>query len=364
MRPALLGLNTEELRNLVQQKGERAFRGNQIAEWLYRHGVHTFKQMTDLPGTFRTTLAATYRIGRGNVIARRQSHDGTVKLLLSLDDGALIETVGLPYADRTSCCISTQVGCPVSCVFCATGLSGFSRNLTAGEIIDQVLAMQEEMRQRACGEGRDRIDHVTFMGMGEPLLNYEATVRAVQLLNGEMGIAMRNLTISTAGLVPGIRRLANERLQLTLAISLHAPTDELRHRLVPGMRKWSVADIVAACQYYVEQTSRRVTFEYCLLDGVNDRPEDATQLATLLRGLNSHVNLIPFNTVQWLGFRKPPRERIKTFRAILESAGIRATQRVQRGSRIDAACGQLRRVVNQSPGLKTATTITGMPPGQ
>jgi 23S rRNA (adenine2503-C2)-methyltransferase len=243
--------------------------------------------------------------------------------------------VGLSYADRFSCCLSTQVGCPVGCVFCATGLGGFSRNLTAGEIVDQVLAVQEAGRTR-------RVDHVVFMGMGEPLLNYEATVKAMRLLNSELGIAMRHLTVSTVGYVPGIHRLAQEKLQVTLAVSLHAPTDDLRRQLIPGMTRWSLAEIIDACREYLQQTGRRVTFEYCLLDGVNDGTKEAQELARLLQGMNCHVNLIPYNPVSGLASYKRPKKSIRAFRGILEGAGIRVTQRVQRGPDINAACGQLR----------------------
>ncbi|MCJ7516313.1 MAG: 23S rRNA (adenine(2503)-C(2))-methyltransferase RlmN [Dehalococcoidia bacterium] len=385
----LLGLDTDELCALVQEAGGPAYRGKQIAEWVYQRGVRTFEQMTNLPDSLRAHLSKEYEVGRSETVAVQRSRDGTIKLLLELADGSfdklrmsggnglrmsgeeklktkdqklkfhphlnplpsrerrlllkieaegqkfksMVETVGLPYADRFSCCLSTQVGCPVGCVFCATGLGGYSRNLTAGEIVDQVLAVQEA--------AQTRVDHVVFMGMGEPLLNYEATVKAVRLLNSELGIAMRHLTVSTVGFVPGIRRLAQEKLQVTLAVSLHAPTDDLRRQLIPGM-KWSLAEIIDACREYLQQTGRRVTFEYCLLDGVNDGAKEAQELARLLRGMNCHVNLIPYNPVPGLSLYKRPRKSIRAFREILEGAGIRVTQRVQRGPDIDAACGQLK----------------------
>jgi 23S rRNA (adenine2503-C2)-methyltransferase len=344
MLTTLLGLNTDELRALVQEEGEPAYRGNQLAEWLYRHGVRTFEEMTNLPDILCVRLGKKYEVGRCRVVIGQRSKDGTVKLLLVMHDGARVETVGLPYSDRLSCCLSTQVGCPIGCLFCATGLSGYSRNLTAGEIVGQVLAVQEAVRSqplridnRSC-----RIDHVTFMGMGEPLLNYVATMKVMRLLNRELNIAMRHLTISTVGVVPGIRRLAQEKLQSTLAVSLHAPTDDLRQQLIPGMTKWSVAEIIDACHEYVQQTKRRVTFEYCLLDGVNDGMAEAHEVTRVLHGLNCHVNLISCNPVLGLSFRAPSRKRIRAFREILDSAGIQVTQRVQRGSDIDAACGQLR----------------------
>jgi len=357
----LLGLSTDELCSLVQEHGAPAYRGKQIAEWVYQRGARTFEEMTNIPEKLRSDLSKEYAVGRAETVAVQRSRDGTLKLLLELAAanklkvknqtpkvqvksqklgttegfGDMVETVGLPYADRFSCCLSTQVGCPVGCVFCATGLGGFSRNLTAGEIVDQVLAVQEA--------ARTRVDHVVFMGMGEPLLNYEATVKAMRLLNSELGIAMRHLTVSTVGFVPGIRRLAEEKMQVTLAVSLHAPTDDLRRQLIPGM-KWCLADIIDACREYLQQTGRRVTFEYCLLDGVNDGTAQAQELARLLRGMNCHVNLIPYNPVPGLSSYKRPRKSIRAFREVLEGAGIQVTQRVQRGPDIDAACGQLKQV--------------------
>jgi 23S rRNA (adenine2503-C2)-methyltransferase len=345
MLNSLLGLNTAELRSLMKDEGQPVYRGGQVAEWLYRAGTHTLEEMTNLPESLRAQLGQHWTVGRSRPVVSQRSNDGTVKLLLESADGSRIETVGLPYPDRLSCCVSTQVGCPVGCVFCATGLSGYARDLSAGEIVDQVLTMQEAMRGGATAAAKDgcRVDHVIFMGMGEPLLNYDATVRAVRLLNEELGIAMRHLSISTAGHVPGIRRLAQENLQLTLAVSLHAPTDELRRRLVPGMTRWSVADILESCREYIRVTNRRVTFEYCLLGGVNDDAVEAQELAKVLHGMNCHVNLIAFNPVKGLPFRAPSRDRIQAFRAVLEENSIQVTQRLERGSDIDAACGQLRR---------------------
>jgi 23S rRNA (adenine2503-C2)-methyltransferase len=340
----LIGLNTNELRTLVEKEGESKYRGKQLAEWIYQRGARTFEDMIDLPLVLRARLDRKYEIHRSQIITVHHSRDGTIKLLLAMHDGLQVETVGLPYLDRFSCCLSTQVGCPIGCIFCATGLSGYIRNLTAGEVTDQVLTMQEAVRNqpskidsRSC-----RIDHVTFMGMGEPLLNYEASVKAMQLLNSELGISMRRLTVSTVGFVPGIRKLMGEKLQITLAVSLHAPTDDLRRQLIPKMIKWSVAEIIDACREYIRQTGRRVTFEYCLFDRVNDGIAEARELAKVLRGLNCHVNLIPYNPVCGLAFRAPSPKRIRAFREILDDAGIQITQRIQRGSDIDAACGQLR----------------------
>ena len=353
MLTSLLGLTTDELRALVQEEGEPAYRGNQLAEWLYRNGVRTIEEMANLPDRLRARLEQKYLVGRGEIVACQHSKDGTLKLLLAMQDGARVETVGLPYPDRLSCCVSTQVGCPMGCVFCATGLSGYARDLAAGEILAQVLTVQEAMRSQPppTDDRGGRIDHVTFMGMGEPLLNYAATVKAIRLLNSEVGIAMRQLTISTVGLVPGIRRLAREELQCTLAVSLHAPTDDLRRQLIPGMTRWSVSEIIDACREYVERTGRRVTFEYCLLHGVNDGLGEAHELSQILHGLNCHVNLISHNPVSEISFRTPSREHVRAFREILETAEIQVTQRVQRGSDIDAACGQLRQRATRPGGL-------------
>jgi len=344
-------LNRDELCMVLKELGESAYRGRQLAEWIYRRGAHGFDEMSNLPESLREKLSTNYQIGRSDIIAVQRSKDGTIKLLLSLkpktkiqkpktqnknnklDTTECVESVGIPEKGRFSCCLSTQGGCPVGCVFCATGMGGFSRNLSAGEIVDQVLAVQEVANRR--------VNHVVFMGMGEPLLNYEATVKAIRLLNEEMGIAMRHLTVSTVGYVPGIQRLAKEKLQATLAVSLHAGTDEVRRKLVPGM-KFRLREIISACKEYLKETGRRVTFEYCLLEGVNDSLAQARALAKLLKGMNCHVNLIPFNPVSGLGFSKEPQKAIRDFREVLENVGIQVTQRVQRGADISAACGQLR----------------------
>jgi len=341
----LIGLNTAEIREIVQEEGEPAYRGSQIAEWIYRHGTRTFDDMRNLPAGLRTKLAEKYEVGRVKTVTARYSKDGTFKLLLEMEDGARIETVGLPYADRFSCCLSTQAGCPIGCAFCASGQGGFIRNLTAGEIVGQVLSVQEAVQT---GEVPDispeqRVDHVTIMGTGEPLMNYDATVKAVHLMNEEMGIGIRHITVSTSGYVPGILKLAGEEMQVTLAVSLHAPTDELRKKLTPGMAAWSLAEIIDASREYVNRTGRRVTFEYCMMEGVNDGEAQARELAGLLAGLNCHVNLIRYNPVPGLPFLPSSRDRVRAFRAMLEEAGIQITQRMQRGADIDAACGQLRR---------------------
>jgi 23S rRNA (adenine2503-C2)-methyltransferase len=335
---SLVGRTTEELQTLAQELGEPAYRGRQLAQWLYRRGARRFDEMTDLPGAFRERLAAVATIGRSDLVTAQTSRDGTTKLLLEEPDGRRIETVLLPYEARTSVCISSQVGCPVGCVFCATATMGFARNVTAGEMVDQVLTAQEAA-QRA---GRPRITHVVVMGMGEPLLNMDALLKAIRLLNQEVGIAMRQITVSTAGFVPGIRRLAEEGLQITLALSLHAPNDELRARLIPLAKKYPLSETMAAVREYTERTGRRVTLEYLLLAGVNDTEPLAMELAHLVRGMITHVNLIPWNPADsFSAFEAPSPARVKAFRRVLERHSLTVTQRVERGQDIMAACGQL-----------------------
>jgi 23S rRNA (adenine2503-C2)-methyltransferase len=252
-----------------------------------------------------------------------------------MEDGQRIESVLLPYEDRVSVCVSTQVGCPMACAFCATGISGLVRDLTAGEIVDEVLTLQHDSSRR--------ISNVVYMGMGEPLLNYDNVVRSLHLLNDEVGIGMRHITISTVGVTPRIRKLADEKLQVTLAISLHAPNDELRRSIMPAAARYPLHELMQACREYTDRTHRRITFEYLLIHEVNDLPVHARQLAALLKGLLGNVNLIPYNAVEGLAFRRPPKARVQAFREILEEEGIAVTQRLERGHSISAACGQLRR---------------------
>lgn len=348
----LSGFDTAELEALLSSEDEPAYRGRQIAEWIYRRRVKTIEDMSNIPAALRLKLASKYEISRPQLETVRKGRDGTTKLLLELQDGSRIETVALPYTDRFSVCLSTQVGCPVGCLFCASGRDGFIRNLQPGEITGQVLAVQDmiDSGDIRTTEYNRRVDHIVFMGMGEPLLNYDSTLKAVRLLNNEIGIGIRNITISTVGIVPGIFRLAKEDLQVTLAISLHAPTDKLRRKLVPGISRWSIVEITDACREYIRLTGRRVTFEYCMLDGINDRQEEAHELAAVLAGINCHVNLIRFNSVPEPTYLPSPGKNVHDFRIILEKSGIQVTQRLQRGAGISAACGQLRhnmKAVNQ-----------------
>jgi len=339
----LLGLGSDELRRLAADFSEKEFRGKQVADWIYRHGCRRVRDMANLPSAFKMKLDESWDVGRSKIEKVGKGRDGTFKLLLQPYYGELVETVGMPYEERFSCCVSTQVGCPVGCAFCATGTGGFKRNLAAGEIIDQVLTVGEIAIQEKMLAPEGRVSHVVFMGMGEPLLNYEATLAAVRLINVELNVGMRNITVSTIGYVPGIYRLAKENLQLTLAVSLHSADDALRRKLVPGMTRYKLQDIIDACRHYFRETGRRVTLEYCLLKGVNDSQTEAASLALLLKGLNCHVNLIPFNEIRQSNFRRPEPAGVMSFRQVLEDAGITVTQREQKGSGIQAACGQLRR---------------------
>jgi 23S rRNA (adenine2503-C2)-methyltransferase len=301
--------------------------------------------MTNLPAGFRASIAERAAIGLPQVVARSEASDRTVKLLLDYA-GARVETVLLPYDDRVSVCVSSQVGCAAGCVFCATGMLGLTRNLTAGEIVGQVISASAALREAPWNHGNfgppQSINHVVFMGMGEPLWNLGNVVKAIHILNEEMGIGMRGITVSTVGIPDEIRRLAEHKLQITLAVSLHAGTEETRRSLVPVGRKYPLNDVITAARDYFDTTGRRVTYEYVLLGGVNDTPFEARALATRIRGTQSHVNLIPWNPAgSREAFHEPREADVWAFRRILEDAGIAVTQRTERGQGIAAACGQL-----------------------
>jgi len=334
----LRGLLLPELEALAVQLGEPRYRGRQIARWVYGHGVEAIEAMTDLPQAFRARVAGAGRITAPQLRRTREAPDGSAtKYLVALADGQTVECVLMRFDDgRRSACLSSQVGCAMGCAFCATGLSGFSRNLAAGEILGQALLIR--------AQAGVRLSNVVFMGMGEPLANLNAVLRAARILAASygLGIGMRRITVSTVGLVPQIYRLARERLQLTLAVSLHAPTDALRDRLVPVNQRYPLAELLPACHAYARETRRRLTIEYVLLDGVNDGPPEARALGQLLRGLHCHVNLIPVNPVAGIPFRRPEIPRVHAFAGIVRRAGLPVTVRIERGTEIQAACGQLR----------------------
>ncbi|MGH7410597.1 MAG: 23S rRNA (adenine(2503)-C(2))-methyltransferase RlmN [Candidatus Methylomirabilis sp.] len=333
----LKGMSLEEMERFVAEDGEPTYRGRQLFQWIYGRGACTFQEMTDLPVALRDTLAEQASIGSLASLSRQVSRDGTRKYLLGCADGRQIETVLIPDKGRLTACLSIQVGCALACAFCLTGTMGFVRHLQAGEIVDQVLALGRDL---APGE---RIGNLVLMGMGEPLHNYDATVKALAILLHPLGLAFppRRVTLSTVGLVPEIERLGASGLCVNLAVSLHAATDELRDRLVPINRRYPLNALMAALRAYPLPPRRRLTFEYTLMDGVNDRPEDARELARLLRGLRFKINLLPLNEAPAIPFRRPSRERVEAFQQSLKSAGILATIRESRGWDISAACGML-----------------------
>lgn len=335
----LFELTLEGLVETITGWGEPPFRAAQILEWAYRHGASAYEEMSNLPKRLRGQLAAEGPIYSSTILRRQEAKDGTIKLLLRWADGAASECVLIPDDNRRTACVSTQVGCPVGCVFCASGLDGLERQLSRGEIVEQV------MRLRQLSAAPPRLSNVVFMGLGEPLANYDATVGAVRTINAEwgLGIGARKITVSTVGLPAQMRRLADEGLQVTVALSLHAPTDDLRRRIIPSADRVSVAALVEACNYYFERTGREVTLEYILLAGLNDAPEHARALARVARSMRSNVNLIAYNPVPDLPYQRPSVEEIRQFLTTLRRAGINAHLRRSRGRDVNAACGQLRR---------------------
>ena len=327
--------------------GEPAYRTRQVWRNLYQGREP--EEMTDLPLSLRNRLAAELVPGLTPVTTSVNVDGDTTKFLWALADGARVETVLMAYSSgRTTVCVSTQAGCAMACSFCATGQAGFERQLTPGEIVEQVIRAG-----RAAGDRR--ISNVVFMGMGEPLANYPATWAAVERLHGDVGISARHLTVSTVGIVPGIRRMAEEHLPVNLAVSLHAANDELRDSLVPINRRYPLAMVVEACQAWIAARNRRLSFEWALIDGVNDRPSDAQELAALARPLGAHVNLIPLNPTPGYLTRGTPPMGVRAFRDRLVAAGVNATVRRNRGTDIAAACGQLA-AAGQPPSTRVALT--------
>ncbi len=334
MQTVLLGKSLAELTAWVQAQGQPAYRGKQLHQWLYQKGARSLAEISVFPKAWREAAAATAAVGRSTVRFCSEAPDGTRKYLLDLTDGRTVEAVGIPVDKRLTVCVSSQVGCPMACEFCATGKGGFARNLDAHEIVDQVLTVAADFDRR--------VSNVVFMGMGEPLMNFEATVTAVERLNQDVGIGQRSLTVSTVGLPERICQLAERRLQIVLAVSLHAPNQALRQELIPTARNYPLEALLDDCRAYARITGRRVTFEYILLAGTNDLPEHARELAGRLRGFQSHANLIPYNPIQEADYQRPTRKSIQTFKDILEAAGIATSIRYSRGLEADAACGQLR----------------------
>ena len=359
----LLNLNKTQLRDLFASWGEPTYRAAQVERWVYRELATDFDAMTNLPRDLRTRLAESARIGIPRALAETSSADGlTRKVLLQLEDGQTIEAVLMLYPDapgvgafnqtpphdqtpiRRTVCISTQVGCPIGCPFCATGQAGYVRNLTPGEIVAQVLHFAREIRPAA-------LTNIVIMGMCEPFMQFDVTWQAIESLTdpARLGMGARRITVSTAGDVPGIERLAREKLQVNLAVSLHAPDDALRDVLVPLNRKYPLKELMRAARAYTERTRRRVTFEYALMDNMNDRAEQARALAQMLRGLLCHVNLIPLNPTAASPYKRSPYARVKQFEKILREADIPTTLRVEKGIEIAAGCGQLRQTAEREP---------------
>ena len=336
----LLDLEKDELQALLVDWGEPRYRADQIWGWLYQRFAASPEEMTDVPKSLRARLEAETHLDPLTPLTTVDSSDGqTRKTLFALADGPQVEAVLMRYAKRRTLCISTQAGCAMGCPFCATGQGGFDRNLSAGEIVAQVL-----FYARILADEEQKVTNIVLMGMGEPLANYAATWAAIRRFNDPTGFGLgaRAITLSTVGLVPAIGRMIHEPEQVSLAVSLHAPSDELRDELVPLNRRYPLAQLMSVCRDYVMATRRRISFEYALMDGVNDGDEQAHQLADLLKGMLAHVNLIPLNPTADSPYRGSPRAQVRAFQSILESRGVPTTVRLRRGIDIHAGCGQLR----------------------
>jgi 23S rRNA (adenine2503-C2)-methyltransferase len=340
----LLGLPRQELETFVaEQLDAKPFRARQLMKWIYRRGASDFAAMSDLAKDFRAQLAGVARIAVPEIVTEQRSADGTRKWMLRMDEAQGIETVYIPEPGRGTLCISSQVGCAMDCSFCATAQQGFNRNLSVAEIVGQVWLANRELQAPGADESMRPITNIVFMGMGEPLANYRNVVPAMRIFLDDLGydLSRRRVTLSTSGLVPQIYKLAEE-CNVALAVSLHAPTDHLRNELVPINRRHPIAELLDACWHYIEkQNGRSITFEYVMLDGINDGAEQARQLSRLLRGRPAKVNLIPFNIFPGTRYRRSPAAAIVRFRDILNDNGVIATTRRPRGDDIDAACGQL-----------------------
>ncbi len=342
----ILDLTLQELKEWMKDNSESEFRAKQVFDWIYKN-VWVFSEMKNIPEALKNKLSAAFVTGIPEVVQVLSSDsDDTKKFLLKYEDGNVIEAVLMRYIHGNSICVSTQIGCKMGCKFCASTVGGVVRNLTGGEILAQVLTVQKYIG--------DRISNVVLMGSGEPFDNYDNVLKFLSLVNADYGlnIGQRHITLSTCGLVPKIYNFADANLQVTLAISLHAPNDELRKSMMPVAYKYSIEELIKACRYYVEKTNRRITFEYSLVKGVNDSPDQARELIQLLKGILCHVNLIPVNEVRENSFKKSTSENIKVFYNILTSHGIETTIRKEMGADINAACGQLRRSYLESENEK------------
>jgi len=333
----LKDMTLEEMEEFFVNIGESRYRAKQIYKWIYGKKVTDFDQMTDISKNLRSKLKEIAYVSQLKIEERRVSEiDDTVKYLFLLEDGNIIEGVAIKYRFGNTACVSTQVGCNMRCSFCASAIGGKVRDLKASEMVDQVMAIDSDY---------GKISNIVLMGSGEPFDNYDEVMKFIKIVNNPhgLGIGSRHITISTCGIVPKIYQFADEKLQVNLSISLHAPNDELRTQLMPINKAYPLEELMKACKYYVDKTRRRITFEYSLIEGVNDKKEHAYQLVDLLKGMLCHINLIPINYVREIGFKKANNEKVMMFKRIIEDAGISCTVRRELGSDIEAACGQLRR---------------------
>lgn len=342
--PDIKSLQKAELGEKLAGLGQPSYRTGQILDWLYKKRASAFTEMTDLPATLRARLAKEFPCANVDIVRVLGARDTTRKFLFRLPDESLIESVLIPASpalygsrsDRRTICVSTQVGCAYGCKFCASGLDGFSRNLHPNEIVDQLIAVERETGEK--------IDNVVFMGMGEPLANFDNVIRSIRIINAPwgLGIGARHITVSTSGLAPQIKKLADDPLQIRLAISLHGATDEVRGKIMPINRRYNVETLLSACEYYSARKEQRLSFEYILIAGVNDTEEQARLLGKHAQRFGAKVNLIPYNTVHDLPWSRPSQDQQERFLSILRKAGVAATLRREKGHDIDAACGQLR----------------------
>ncbi|MFC4320230.1 23S rRNA (adenine(2503)-C(2))-methyltransferase RlmN [Litchfieldia salsa] len=338
-KPSIYTLQLEEMKTWLSENGEKPFRATQIFEWLYEKRVSNFEEMSNLSKELRQKLAAHFNFTTLKTLIQQTSKDGTMKFLFELHDGYSIETVLMRHNYGNSVCVTTQVGCRIGCTFCASTLGGLKRNLEAGEIVAQVVKVQQ-----ALDELDERVSHVVIMGIGEPFDNYDEMLSFLKIINHDKGlnIGARHITVSTSGIIPKIYQFADENLQINFALSLHAPNNDIRGKLMPINRAYNLPDLMKAIRYYVDKTGRRVSFEYGLFGGVNDQVEHAEELAQLIKGINCHVNLIPVNYVPERDYVRTPKDQIFEFEKTLKKHKVNVTIRREHGHDIDAACGQLR----------------------
>ncbi|REJ24073.1 MAG: 23S rRNA (adenine(2503)-C(2))-methyltransferase RlmN [Bacillaceae bacterium] len=339
VKPSIYSLKYSDLKEWLEQQGEKGFRAAQIFDWLYKKRAASFDEMTNLPKSLKEALAEHFDLTTLKTIVKQTSKDGTMKFLFELHDDYSIETVLMRHNYGNSVCVTTQVGCRIGCTFCASTLGGLKRNLSAGEIVAQVIKVQQIL-----DEIGERVSHVVIMGIGEPFDNYEEMMSFLKIINDEKGlnIGARHITVSTSGIIPKIYQFADENLQINLAISLHAPNTELRTKLMPINKAFKLPDLMKAVKYYIDKTGRRISFEYGLFGGVNDQVEHALELAELIKDLKCHVNLIPVNYVPERNYVRTSKNQIFRFERTLKEQGINVTIRREHGHDIDAACGQLR----------------------